>query len=340
MKNRFCKGAGFSAALALMILALSFLASLVFGTHTLSAGDFFTAITDAHSTAHTIVFSLRLPRAILACISGAMLAASGGAFQMLFRNSLAEPGIMGISAGATLGAVVAQILGVSSILFGTISPINIFAFAGALLAGAVITFISGRAGTVGGGVTLLLCGAALGTFYSSVSSIIILTKSKELHGIYTWILGSFNGRGWNEVRFLVIPAAVSLTLLFLSANKLDLMAGGEQTAKALGLETRQLRTVILAAAALAVSVSVCAGGTINFAGLIAPHIVRRIYGTRGRTLIPLSCVYGMILLLLSDTIARTALSPAELPAGLVTSLLGAPFFLSLIFSGRSRGVSQ
>ena len=164
----------------------------------------------------------------------------------------------------------------------------------------------------------------------------MLTKTKELHGIYTWILGSFNGRSWQEVFIILVPSVVAIAILLLSSGKLDLMAGGETSAKALGLDTKKLKIVIIIAASLAVSASVCAGGTINFIGLIAPHIVRKIYGTKGKTLIPISMLYGAILLLLSDTIARTIIAPAELPAGLITSLLGVPFFISLIFSKQKR----
>jgi iron complex transport system permease protein len=139
-----------------------------------------------------------------------------------------------------------------------------------------------------------------------------------------------------EVFIILVPSVVAIAILLFSSGKLDLMAGGETSAKALGLDTKKLKIVIIIAASLAVSASVCAGGTINFIGLIAPHIVRKIYGTKGKTLIPISMLYGAILLLLSDTIARTIIAPAELPAGLITSLLGVPFFISLIFSKQKR----
>ena len=212
------------------------------------------------------------------------------------------------------------------------------AFVGAIAAGAVVTLISGKAGGRSG-VTLLLCGTALGTLYASASSVILLTKSRELHGIYTWILGSFNGRGWTEVRFIFLPAVISFFLMLICASRLDIMTGGEQTAMSLGLEVAHLRTLVLVSGSLAVSAAVCAGGTIQFVGLIAPHIVRKVYGeiyTKAVRLIPLSALFGAILLLLSDTAARLVIAPSELPAGLITSLLGAPFFISLIFTGEKR----
>lgn len=295
---------------------------------------------DKTSFLYTIIFSLRLPRSILAMISGALLAGSGACFQMFFRNSLAEPGIIGVSAGATLGAVVAQTFGLSSIFFGLIAPINIFAFIGSLLSGVIIVVVSSKSGKHNS-TTLLLCGTAFGTFYSSISSIILLTKNQNLHGIYTWILGSFNGRGWNEVKFIILPAVISILFMILSSRKLDVMIGGENSAESLGVNTKKLRINILFAASLAVSVSVCAGGTINFVGLISPHIVKKIYGpkySRGIFIITLSMIFGAILVLASDTFARVIISPAELPAGIITSILGAPFFLSLIFTRKGENI--
>lgn len=317
--------------ISLLILILSFVLSILIGNQKLSFEQFIQAFTQKDSFAHTIIFSLRLPRSILVAISGALLAASGSSFQMYFRNPLAEPGIIGISAGATLGAVIAQTIGISTIIATTISSVNIFAFCGAILAGVIITFLA-KYSSKDGTITLLLCGSALGTLYSSISSIILLTKTKELHGIYTWILGSFNGKSWQDVMLIIFPTIISISVLLISSGKLDLMAGGETSAKSLGLDTQKLRIIIISASALAVSASVCAGGTINFIGLIAPHIVRKIFGTKGKTLIPVSMIFGSILLLLSDTIARTIIAPSELPAGLITSLLGVPFFISLIFS--------
>lgn len=322
--------------LCLTILAVltALIISLLLGSQKLSFSQFIQAFTQKDSFAFTVIWGLRLPRSILVMTSGALLASSGACFQMYFRNSLAEPGIIGISSGATLGAVIAQLTGAGAILFGTISPINLFAFLGALFAGFVITLISTKTKSQNS-TTLLLCGTALGTFYASLSSIILITKIKQINGIYTWILGSFNGRSWQEFKLIIIPGIIALTLMFLSANKLDLMNAGEEGARALGLKTERLRLVVLICASLAVSAAVCAGGTINFIGLIAPHIVKKIYGvkgTKGMFLIPFSAMYGSILLLLSDTFARVVIAPAELPAGLITSLLGAPFFVSLIFS--------
>jgi iron complex transport system permease protein len=181
---------------------------------------------------------------------------------------------------------------------------------------------------------LLLCGTALGTLYSSLSSMLLLTCNKELHSIYTWILGSFNGRGWNELIFIALPALVSIVLMFCIMGPLDLLTGGEKSAAALGVEVDRLRVLVLLCGSLSVSCAVCAGGTIGFVGLIAPHIVRKFLGPKARTLVPFSMIFGAALLLLSDTFARVVIAPGELPAGIITSILGVPFFLALCLGRR------
>ena len=316
----------FSVILALMLGAEKVSLAAVFGH-----GDKFENI---------ILWQLRLPRVLLVFFTGLLLGGSGAVFQMFFRNPLAEPGIMGISSGATLGAVIASIIPGIMALTGKggvgayISPVNLCAFAGALVAGLFVTSLAFSRGGKSSSVMLLLCGTALGTLYSSVSSMLLLTCNKELHSIYTWILGSFNGRGWNELLFILPPSIISIVLMFIISRPLDLLTGGEKSAAALGVEVDRLRVLVLLCGALAVSAAVCAGGTIGFVGLIAPHIVRKFLGPRARTLVPFSMIFGAALLLLSDTFARIIIAPGELPAGIITSILGVPFFLALCLGGR------
>lgn len=320
-----------------ILLAFSVILALVLGAEKVSLAAVFG---QGDKFENIILWQLRLPRLLLVFITGLLLGGSGAVFQLFFRNPLAEPGIMGISSGATLGAVIASIVPGVMALTGRggvgalISPVNLCAFAGALLAGVFVTSLAFSRGGKSSSVMLLLCGTALGTLYSSVSSMLLLTCNKELHSIYTWILGSFNGRGWNEVIFILIPAAAAIVLMFCVARPLDLLTGGEQSAAALGVEVDRLRVLVLLCGSLAVSCAVCAGGTIGFVGLIAPHIVRKFLGPRSRTLIPFSMIFGAALLLLSDTLARVLIAPGELPAGIITSILGVPFFLVLCLRRR------
>ena len=352
--------------ISLLVFLLSFFCALLFGAESVPLSALFG---NGNKFQNIILWDLRLPRALLAALTGVLLGGSGAVFQLFFRNPLAEPGIMGISSGATLGAVIATLIGGAVAgaeaataggaaattvagtvtagvgtaagtgagigngflkgLFDFISPINLAAFLGALGAGALVTFLAfskaGRRSTI----MLLLCGTALGTLYSSISSLLILTTDKEFHSIYTWILGSFNGRGWKELLFIALPSTISIVIMFCISGALDLLSCGETSASSLGVEVHKIRILVLISGALAVSAAVCAGGTIGFIGLIAPHIVRKIVGPKSKILIPFSMIFGAILLLLSDTLARVIIAPAELPTGIITSILGVPFFISL-----------
>lgn len=308
--------------ICIFVLIFSFLLALCFGAEKISLN---TVFGKGDNFENIILWNLRFPRVILVFITGLLLGGSGAVFQLYFRNPLAEPGIIGISSGATLGAVIAAITvaGIS---------INIYAFFGAICSGLLVTFLAFTKNGKSSSVMLLLCGTALGTLYSSISSMLLLTFDKELHSLYSWILGSFNGRGWNEISFIIIPAIISIILMFIVANPLDLLTGGEISAKSLGVQVQKLKILVLICGSLAVSCAVCAGGTIGFVGLIAPHIVRKIFGPKAKTLIPLSMIFGATLLLLSDTIARTIIAPSELPCGIITSILGVPFFIALCFN--------
>ena len=321
------------ALIFFIVLILSIVAALIFGAEKLPFQVIFGQGTKFQNI---ILWKIRLPRCLLVLVTGLLLGGSGAVFQLFFRNPLAEPGIMGISSGATLGAVIATVILAGRTLppalepvFKFISPINLCAFLGALASGFFVTALAFSKAGKASSVMLLLCGTALGTLYSSISSAILLTSNKELHSIYTWILGSFNGRGWKELIFIAIPSAVSIIIAFAVSRPLDLLTCGEKTAASLGVQVDRLRIFVLICGALAVSSAVCAGGTIGFVGLIAPHIVRKLSGPKSKTLIPYSMMFGAALLLISDTIARTAIAPGELPAGIITSILGVPFFISL-----------
>ena len=323
---------------SIILLIFAFFLAITIGAEKIRLSEFFNTFnpTSASTTSNPftkiIILDLRLPRALLVLLTGILLGGSGAVFQLFFRNPLAEPGIMGISSGATLGAVIANVFitytGFQAVFY-LISPVNLAAFLGAIGAGALVTVLAFSNAGKKSSVMLLLCGTALGTLYSSISSIVLLSSSKELHSVYTWILGSFNGRGWKELLFILIPSFLSIFIMFFIARPLDLLTCGETTAQSLGVEVNKLRILVLICGALAVSAAVCAGGTISFVGLIAPHLVRKMIGSKSKVLIPFSMIFGAILLLLSDTLARVVIAPSELPAGIITAILGVPFFLSL-----------
>lgn len=324
--------------ISIFLLIFSFFLAVMIGAEKIKLSEFFntfnpiSASTTSNPFTKIIILDLRLPRALLVLLTGILLGGSGAVFQLFFRNPLAEPGIMGISSGATLGAVIANVFitytGFQAVFY-LISPVNLAAFLGAIGAGALVTVLAFSNAGKKSSVMLLLCGTALGTLYSSISSIVLLSSSKELHSVYTWILGSFNGRGWKELLFILIPSFLSIFIMFFIARPLDLLTCGETTAQSLGVEVNKLRILVLICGALAVSAAVCAGGTISFVGLIAPHLVRKMIGSKSKVLIPYSMIFGAILLLLSDTLARVVIAPSELPAGIITAILGVPFFLSL-----------
>jgi iron complex transport system permease protein len=230
-----------------------------------------------------------------------------------------------------LGAVCSLLLP-SFFVFKFIQSISFFAFIGAILSGLIIFLLSKKANGFTSSSSVILTGTALGTLFSSITSIILLSKQNQLHSIYVWLLGSFSGKGWNEFYFLIIPFCVSLIMIFISGKYLDLLSVGEISAQTLGLNIKRTRFLVLITGSICVSCVVCAGGTIGFVGLISPHIIRILFSSKHKFLIPLSIIFGGVLLLVSDTIARVILSPIELPVGIITSLLGSPFFISLIFS--------
>lgn len=319
MQNKIRK---FFPVILIFLLIASVLLSLFCGVEAICFSDIFN-----NSISRTIFLKLRLPRTLLCIVTGFMLAGSGCLFQMFFSNPLAEPGIMGISSGATLGAVL-----ISCLVPSVPIIVNFGAFMGAVAAGLIVIILSFSKRGYNSTVTVLLMGTVLGSFYSAVTSILLSINDKKLHSMYMWMLGSFSGRSWNELKLIIIPFIAALIMQIFCGLKLDFVAGGEVVAQSLGVQIKVLRVQILVTGALSTSVAVCCGGTIGFVGLVAPHIVRKIYGFKMKNLLPYSMVTGAILLLLSDILARIVIQPAELPVGIIMSLIGVPFFISIFKS--------
>lgn len=313
-------------AVLIFLLFFCSIISLFLGAEKYSLSQFLSAFTKK-GIEHIIIFKLRLPRIILCMICGALLGGSGAVLQGFFRNPLADSGILGISSGATLGAILSGFFTFSAFKF--LAPVSIFAFSGGLLTGLLI-FSFSYLFKSSSGTGLLLAGISISTFISSLSSLILLLREKELHKIFVWTMGSFNAKGWNEINFLIIPSFISITLLLICAPYLDVLGSGEKTAISLGLNYKKTKILVLITASLASSCAVIAGGIISFVGLIAPHIVRTFSESRHKTLIPLSMLTGSSILLISDTIARTIAPPIEIPVGIITALIGVPFFIVVL----------
>lgn len=274
-----------------------------------------------------IVWDLRLARALLAALSGAGLAAAGAAFQGLFRNSLADPFVIGASGGAALGATLAIVAGGEGVGWGV--PVPLAAFAGALVA-VMLVYGVAQAGGGDSATTLLLAGAALSTLLTALVSLLMLMHQEQLVAILGWLLGGYAGRSWGHLAVAAPPLLIGLTAVWLLARPLDAIASGEETARSLGLPLGWARLAVVAGASLATAAAVAAGGIVGFVGLVAPHIARLICGPGHGRLIPASALVGALLLLIADSLARSLAAPIELPVGVVTALVGGPFFLWLL----------
>ena len=283
--------------------------------------------------ATVIIWDLRLSRSVLAAVVGAALAMSGAAFQGLFRNPLADPFVIGASSGAALGAALAIALKVVIPVAG-LSSVPAAAFVGSIMSVTLVYALS-TAGTASPPtVSLLLAGTALSSLLSSMVSFIMAMRDDDLQQIFFWLLGGFGGSSWDHLISIIPYVLPGAAILFLLARPLDVLAFGEDSAKTMGVSITFTRLLTVGAASLTTAAAVAVSGIIGFIGLLAPHAARLIFGPSHRTLMPASALIGAILLVLADICARTVLAPVELPVGVLTSMLGAPFFLFLLRTRR------
>lgn len=280
----------------------------------------------------TIVNTIRLPRILIGALVGAALACSGAAMQGLFRNPLADPGLLGVGAGGALAAVLTITSGLAALSLWTLPAA---AFIGALMAAILVYSLSvtrGRADVS----TLLLAGVAVSAFLGAITSAILLfTKDyNAIMAILSWLVGGLAGRGWDHLRVAVLPILLAMLATFAYSRDLNLLLAGEETAQSLGVNVPRSRLILLIVCSLMTGAAVSIAGGISFVGLIVPHMLRLIVGPDHRVLLPASALGGAIFLTLADTVARLVLQPAELQVGIVTALLGAPFFLFLLWRQR------
>ncbi|MDP9035385.1 MAG: iron ABC transporter permease [Myxococcota bacterium] len=288
-----------------------------------------------------IVWNLRLPRVLMAVLVGASLGTSGGAMQGLFRNPLADPYLLGAASGAALGATLAVTWGGELSTFtdvpfapGSVSDfVPLFSFLGAL--GAVsVTVVLARAGGRSGTTALLLAGVVVGAVLVSVTTYLWLRDTDRMRAVFSWTQGNLAVSKWSDLGRAVPYAAVGVGILFALARGLDALQLGEDTARTLGINVPLLRFGVIVGASLATAATVAFVGMIGFVGLVAPHVMRRIGTPDHRVLLPASALAGAALLVVADVGARTFIRPAELPVGIVTSVVGGPLFLWLLWRER------
>lgn len=283
---------------------------------------------DWPETFSAILFKVRLPHAALVLLTGAALGGSGAVYQGVFRNPLADPYLIGVASGAGLGAVAAMAAGWSGSLLG-LSAVPAAAFAGAVITVALVYSIA-RVGSGLPTTTLILAGVALSSFATSLTSLIMLRSNEELRRAMGWLMGGSLQGGWEPVLAVLPYLAVGLTGLCLSGHTLNVLQFGEEQAQQLGLPAERAKAVLILAASLTTAAAVAFSGIIGFIGLIVPHVMRLLWGHDYRRLIPLSILGGGSALLAADLLARLVLAPQVLPVGIVTALVGAPFFLFIL----------
>ena len=330
--------------LALLLAAVAWW-SLSSGAMPLSAGRALAALAhalDGHvlDGDDRVVLMLRLPRVLMAMLVGAVLACGGAVMQGLFRNPLADPGLIGVSAGAALGAVAMIVLGgalarVLPGLSGT-SGVAVAAFAGGLLATALVYRLGRRRPGV---ATLLLAGVAINAIaMAGVGLLTFLANENQLRDLTFWSLGSLGASDWHRLAVVAWPMLLPLLALPRTARALNALLLGEREATLLGFRPDRLQPLLIALVALMVGAAVAMTGVIGFVGLLVPHLLRLCWGPDHRLLLPASALGGAVLLTGADTLARTVVAPAELPIGVLTALLGGPFFLWLLLRSPAPGL--
>ncbi len=276
-----------------------------------------------------VLWQLRVPRVVLGAMVGAALAVAGGAYQGVFRNPLADPYLLGVAAGAGLGATLAIVLGVP----GTSPLLPVAAFTGGGVAVVVTYALARLGGSLRTTSTLILAGVAVASFFTAAQTFAQQLASDTVREVFAWILGRLTTSGWGDVTLVAPFLVVALAGMLVHRRHLDVMAVGETEAAALGMHVARVRFWIVLAATLATAAAVSVAGLIGFVGIIVPHSVRLLAGSSYRSILPLSLLGGAAFMLIADIIARTVLAPSELPIGVITAFVGAPFFAILL--GRS-----
>lgn len=323
-----------------ILFLFTFITSIAVGPAKISASTIFRIIigkvplmgayisAPVERSAEVIVLLLRLPRAVQGALVGASLAVSGVVIQTLFRNPMADPFVVGISSGAALGAAVAILFGLSGVV-----TLPILAFIGATAAAFTVFNLAKRSSALPV-ETLLLSGIAVAYFLSSITSFLLYSAGEALNQIIFWLMGGLWASSWTKVGILLPSFLLFFSILTLFSRDLNAMLLGEESAHHLGIDVEAMKKLVLLSVSILTGIAVAFSGTIGFVGLIIPHVSRLLFGPDHRILLPTSAFIGAIFLVWSDTLARTIISPAEIPVGVITSFFGAPFFIYLLRTRR------
>jgi iron complex transport system permease protein len=329
-------------AAAVVFLVLSVLVGVIVGPIDLGIGPVLSSIgarlhvpgvsSSLTATEEAILWDIRMPRVVLAALVGGTLALAGATYQGVFRNPLADPYLLGVAAGAGLGATLAIAYLPAGLRGQELMPVAAFVGGAAAVA---LTYTVGRsAGRERDAATLILAGVTVASFFTALQTFVQQQNADTLQQVYTWILGSIPSSGWSDVVLGLPYVAVAAAVMLSHRRVIDVLNLGDDEAASLGVDVRRTRLLLVAAATVGTAAAVAICGLIAFVGIIVPHAIRMLVGTGYRALLPLSVLGGAGFLVFADVIARTALSPAELPLGVVTAFFGAPFFALVLRTTR------
>lgn len=310
-----------------VLVGISVICSISWGTVAVQGRDILNVLTGTpgNETVQQVLYNIRIPRVLIGVLAGSNLAVAGALLQGVLRNPLASPQVIGVNSGAGLVAVIIMI-----VFPGQIGWLPFGAFLGALGAATMVYLLANKEGS-GLTVNIILAGVAISALLGAFTSGLMILHSDDLEITYTWLLGGLTGRGWSHFRMIWPYSLGGLLLALALSPKINLFLLGDEVGSSLGLEVKLYRIVLLINGALLAGSAVSVAGTIGFVGLIAPHLARLLVGNDYRYLVILSALLGACLLVTADTLARFVFQPVELPVGILTAALGAPFFLYLMY---------
>lgn len=320
---------GLVFVVSLCILAVLSVLALRIGSVSYTTAEILESIFDPSSTIHTIIVNLRLPRVLLAAIVGMCLAAAGTLLQAVMQNPLADPGIIGVSSGASVAATV-----VFLVVPSWTSSLPVLAFLGAAAACLIIYLMAWKRGVEP--TRIILAGTAVNAMLGAVSSFLTLLNADNLQGVLSWMNGSMAAVSWADVRQLGIYGGIGLVLALLCIKPANALQLGDDMAKNLGLRVNGMRILLSGVGAFLAAATVSVVGMIGFLGLVVPHITRLLVGSNHRVMLPTGMVLGACVVLFADTLGRTIAAPMEIPLGIIMAILGGPFFLFLLRRGRKK----